>query len=106
MKKKNVKRAVLVGNEKFGLYIGYTADTDEAIIEKRAVRLQDCRHVSYWVGKTGGITSLAKYGPCGPNKNSSRVGAPADSALLTGVVNVFDLSPEAVESFASITQNE
>lgn len=96
------ERAVLVGNEKYGLYIGYTTAADETVLKKRAIRLRDCRHVYYWVGKTGGVTSLAKHGPCGPNALSSRVGAPCDSALLTGVVNVFDLSPEAVDNFAKI----
>lgn len=102
IKKKN-ERAVLVGNEKYGLYIGYTSDTDEHIITQRAVRLRDCRHVAYWYGKTGGITSLAAYGPCGPRVNESRVGAPAPSVLLTGVVNVYDLTPVAVQAFEAIT---
>lgn len=101
VKVKVKERPVLVGNEKYGLYIGYTTESDSAIIAKKSIRLRDCRHVSYWVGKTGGITSLAKYGPCGPKMSESRVGAPCE-ALLTGIVNVFDLSREAVENFAKI----
>lgn len=100
--KKAKPRMVLVGNEKYGLYIGKTAMPDAEILKARSVRLTDCRHVSQWYGKTGGITSLAAHGPCGARAKESRIGAPAPSALLTGVVNVFDLSPEAVAAFAAI----
>lgn len=95
-------RAVLVANERYGLYIGETAATDEEITSSRSVRLANCRHVCQWYGKTGGITSLAAHGPCGPRAQESRVGAPATAALVTGVVNVFDLSAEAIAAFASI----
>lgn len=95
-------RAVLVGNQSYGLYIGETAATDAEIIATKAVRLANCRHVCRWFGKTGGITSLAAFGPCGPRKGESRVGAPCSSSLVTGVVNVLDLSPAAVAAFASI----
>jgi hypothetical protein len=92
---------VLVGNKAYGLYIGMTADSDAKIIANEAVRLEDCRHVACWYGKPGGITSLAAYGPCGEKKLDSSVGAPCN-ALLTGVVNVFDLSEAAIEAFADI----
>ncbi len=52
--------------------------------------------------KTGGITSLAAYGPCGPQVKDSRIGAPAD-ALLNGVVNVIDCSAEAIAAFEAVT---
>lgn len=94
-------RAVLIGNSSYGLYIGRTADTDAEIAATESVRLTDCRHVAYWYGLTGGITSLAAHGPCGPRKMESRVGAPC-GALLTGVVNVFDLTPAAELAFADI----
>ena len=95
------KRWVLVGNEKYGLYIGQTADGDAEIIESRAVRLEDCRHVAEWFGEKGGITSLAAHGPCGPRAKESLVGAPC-GALVTGVANVFDLSPEAIAAFEAV----
>jgi len=95
------KRWVLIGNENYGLYIGRTDESDESIVARRAVRLEDCRHVARWYGRTGGITSLAAHGPCGPSAQDSRVGAPC-GALLTGIVNVFDLSAEAVAAFSSI----
>jgi hypothetical protein len=98
---KNSKRWVLVGNKSYGLYIGQTNAKDADIIKGASVRLDNCRHVAQWYGKTGGITSLAAHGPCGPKKGESYIGAPC-SALLTGIVNVFELSPEAVAAFASI----
>jgi len=101
-KSKSKSRAVLVGNQSYGLYIGYTSATDAEIIAAKAVRLDQCRHVCRWYGKTGGITSLAAFGPCGPQMLESRVGAPCTSALVSGVVNVLDLSPEAIEAFAKI----
>jgi hypothetical protein len=99
--KKPSLRHVLVGNQSYGLYIGQTSATDAEIIASKAVRLVDCRHVCRWYGKTGGITSLAAFGPCGPNVKDSRIGAPCN-ALVTGVVNVLDLSPEAVKAFGAI----
>lgn len=100
-KKSTGMRHVLVGNQSYGLYIGETDAKDADIIESKAVRLVNCRHVCQWFGKTGGITSLAAFGPCGSRKSESRVGAPCN-ALVTGIVNVLDLSPEAVKAFASI----
>lgn len=99
------KRAVLVGNQSYGLYIGETSATDAEILNAKAVRLENCRHVARWSGKTGGITSLAAHGPCGSQALQSRVGAPC-SALLSGVVNVLDLSPEAVAAFAKIVPSD
>ena len=95
-------RAVLVANERYGLYIGETAATDAEITAAKSVRLANCRHVCQWYGKTGGITSLAAHGPCGQRAQESRVGAPCTAALVTGVVNVFDLTAEAIAAFASI----
>jgi len=99
---RNPKRFVIVGNSNYGLYYGETDATDKEIVEKGSVRLDNCRHIFHWQGKTGGITSLAASGPCGPRATQSRIGAPAPSALLTSVVNVFDCSAEAVANFARI----
>lgn len=103
MAKKSTKRAVLVGNKSYGLYIGFTEDTHAQIVESESIRVTDCRHVSQWFGKTGGITSLAMHGPCGPKMHQSRVGAavPGESTLM-GVVNVFPLTPEAIAAFDAI----
>lgn len=96
------KRTVIVGNERYGLYYGETEATDAQIASTRSVRLDKCRHIAQWYGKTGGITSLAAHGPCGPRAQQSRIGAPAPSSFLTGIVNVFDCSAEAVAAFAKI----
>lgn len=98
---KTKSRHVLVGNASYGLYIGETSASDKEIIASKAVRLTNCRHVARWYGKTGGITSLAAFGPCGPYVADSRIGAPCN-ALVTGVVNVLDLTPAAVAAFAAI----
>lgn len=100
--KKTKKRFVIVGNEKYGLYFGETSAADEDVAKTHSIRLDNCRHICRWYGKTGGITSLAAFGPCGPQVRQSRIGAPAESQLLTGVVNVIDCSEEAVRAFANI----
>ena len=94
-------RHVLVGNKSYGLYIGVTTASDTEIITSASIRLSDCRHVCRWYGREGGITSLAAHGICGPQASESRIGAPCE-ALLTGVVNVLDLTPEAVATFAAV----
>ena len=99
-------RAVIVGNGPCGLYIGETAATDEEILAQHAVRLTSCRQVAHWRGKTGGITSLAQFGPCGPDMKQSRIGAACPSSLLTDVKAVHDLSPEAVAAFAAIVPTD
>lgn len=99
---KRNKRHVIVGNQSYGLYYGETDATDREIAETKSVRLDNCRHISHWQGKTGGITSLAAHGPCGPRVKNSRIGAPAPSSLLSGVVNVFDCTDEAVKAFARV----
>ena len=102
------KRAVLVANKSYGLYIGETTATDADLQETRgedgtmALTVTDCRHVARWFGKKGGITSLAMFGPCGTRVKESLVGAACPSSLLSGVVNVFELSKEAVAAFAAI----
>ncbi len=103
MKNENRKRrTVVVGNERYGLYFGETDATDQEVAETKSVRLDNCRHIAHWRGKTGGITSLAAFGPCGRNAKESRIAAPAPSALITGVVNVFDCTDEAIAAFARI----
>ena len=102
-KKNGKKRHVLVGNQSYGLYIGQTSASDAEIMATKAVRLEGCRHVARWFGKTGGVTSLAAFGPCGSRAFESRIGAPCNG-LVTGVVNVLDLSPAAIKAFAAIEE--
>ena len=100
------QRFVIVGNEKYGLYFGKTDASDAEIVASKSVRLEDCRHICQWFGKTGGITSLAAHGPCGKRAKESRIGSPAPSSLLTGVVNVYDCTAEAVKAFDRIEASD
>jgi hypothetical protein len=97
-----LERAVLIGAQGYGLYIGRISATDAEILRDKAVRVAECRHVRYWYGGTGGITSLAAWGPCGPKATQSRIGAPTLSSLITDVRTVHDLTAEAVAAFAAI----
>jgi hypothetical protein len=96
---KKQARWVIVANERYGLYFGRTSATDKEVAATKSVRCTDCRHIARYHSLPGGITSLASYGPDIAKEN--RVGAPC-AALLTGVVNVFDVSPAAVKRFAAV----
>lgn len=102
---KSRERAVVVGTKSYGLYFGYTSATDAEVVKTEALRLRAGRHVRYWYGKTGGITSLAAHGPCGSKAQQSRIGAPSDM-LVTGVANVYDCPAVAVANFAAVKAGE
>ena len=99
---KTKRRYVIVGNGSYGLFCGLVEASDKEILAAKAVRVVECRHIRYWYGGTGGITSLAAWGPCGSRAKDSRIGAPAPSALIADVRAVYDCTPEAVAAFASI----
>ena len=101
-KAKNNRRYVVVGNEGYGLYCGYVEATDAEILAAKAVRLYEARHVRYWYGGTGGITSLAAWGPCGSRAKESRIGAPCPSSLITEVRAVHECTDEARVAFDAI----
>lgn len=101
MKKQNKKEVyAIITNKNYGLYAGIVESFD-AVNGVAIVR--ECRHVARWHGKTGGITSLAAHGLCGPKVDESRIGAPIN-ATLTGVVNVFECTPEARSTFEAAKQ--
>jgi len=106
MKKKAVTRAsemyAIIANERYGLYVGIV---DEYNVTTRVVRAREVRHVARWYGRTGGITSLAVYGLCGPEAAQSRIGAPVVSATLTGIVNVFECTKIARSTFENSVQS-
>jgi len=91
-------RTVIVTSQWRDLYYGEITATDEEIIRDHAVRVSRCRHIAYWKGPTGGLTSLAVSGP-GPG---SRIGAPCPSMLVGGVAHVLDVATEAQARFAAI----
>lgn len=96
----NQRRKVIVSNDGYGLYYGEVEASDDDIAAKRAVRVFNIRHILRWYGGTGGITSLAAWGPKIGKDN--RIGAPAPSGLVTGVKNVFEVSPEAAAAFEAV----
>lgn len=104
MSKTKTKRGqyAVIGNERYGLYVGYVESFDT---RRRVALVRECRHVARWYGKTGGITSLAAHGLCGPDAGKSRIGAPAAGlATLTGVVNVFPCTEAARLTFEAAVQ--
>jgi hypothetical protein len=105
--KKTTKRAPLtyaiLANDRYGLYAGLVQSYDPVT---RVAVVAACRHVARWHGKTGGITSLAAHGLCGPNGPQSRIGAPtSEPSTLTGIINVFPCSAAARTSIEGATQS-
>ena len=92
----------IIANERYGLYVGII---DEHDVVTRVVKAREVRHVARWYSRTGGITSLAVHGLCGPNAAQSRIGAPAISATLTGIVNVIECSDTARLTFENSVQS-
>lgn len=100
-KTSNGKRYAIIANKSYGLYCGVVESFDAI---NGVAEVRECRHVAQWYGRTGGITSLAAYGLCGARASESRIGAPC-RATLTGVVNVFDCTPEARASLEAAKQS-
>ena len=99
-------RAVIVGNGPWGLWFGRVCASDEEVIATRAVRLFEARNIRYWYGRSGGITSLAAFGPCGPRVEQTRIGAPIPSTLLLDVKAIHDCAELAVAAFAAVKSHE
>ena len=100
--KKKPEVYAVIANQSYGLYVGVVDSFDT---EKKVVEAREVRHVARWYGKTGGITSLAVHGLCGPQVGDSRIGAPVARATLAGVVNVFEATPEARATFEAAKQS-
>lgn len=98
----DVRPYAIIANGSYGLYVGLVESHDT---ETHVAVVRECRHIRYWYGRTGGITSLAVYGLCGPREKESRIGAPCRRATLTNVVNIFECSPEARASFERSVQS-
>ena len=86
-------------NKSYGIYFGDVVSYDA---KEGIAQVRNCRHVCQWFGKTGGVTSLATHGLCGPRAKESRIGAAVVGvSTLNGIVNVFPCSEEAVVTFAA-----
>jgi len=101
-KSKTTRRYCVIGNEGYGLYCGYVGATDEQIVRQGFVSVEECRHIRYWYGGTGGITSLAAWGPCGKRAQESRIGAPCPTSLITQVRAIHECTPDAIAAFETI----
>ena len=95
----------IIANKSYGLYAGIVEETTPQPDGTLHVKARDVRHVARWYGKTGGITSLAVHGLCGPDAANSRIGAPSVAATLTGIVNIFTCSAEARASIEAAKQS-
>ncbi len=103
MAKKSEAKFSIIANQSYGLYAGLVESFDTV---NKVVVAREVRHIPRWYGKTGGITSLAAHGLCGPEAGNSRIGAPAPGlSTLTGIVNVFPCSPEAQASIEAAKQS-
>ena len=97
-KTKGEPRTAIIASGDAGLYYGDITATDEEINAAKMVRVTNCRHIAYWEGKEGGITSLAEHGPLDNGK--SRIGlATSSPAAIMDVRNVFPVSPAAAARF-------
>ena len=85
------ERAVLVTTQHRGVFFGYTAKTDGAVISLRAAR--NCLS---WAREVKGFLGLANLGPIG----DSRVGPPADIELRD-ITCVAECTPQATQMWES-----
>lgn len=108
-KKKQTKteaKYCIIANRSYGLYAGVVVADEPQSDGTRMVTVRECRHVAHWRGKTGGITSLAVYGLCGPEAGQSRIGAPVPGeSKLSGVVNTFECTAEARATIEAAKQS-
>lgn len=103
--KKTSEQYAIIANRSYGLFCGIVESHDpgtgqgDGVVVARSVR-----HIAQWFGRTGGITSLAAHGLCGSRAGESRIGAACPRAKLSGIVNVFDCTPEARATLEAATQ--
>ena len=106
MATKKSETYAIIANKSYGLYAGIVVSTSPLPDGTLRVGVRECRHVCQWYGRSGGITSLAAHGLCGPRAGESRVGAPAPGVTdLTGIVNIFPASQEARSTIEDAKQS-
>jgi hypothetical protein len=86
---KSKERAVVVTTQHRGVFFGFAAETDGAIINLRAAR-----NCLYWPAENKGFMGLAAMGPV----KGARVGPPADIALRD-ITSVIECTPEALQAW-------
>lgn len=89
---------VIIGAE-YGLWYGELVSHD---IATRTAVLKNVRNIRYWYGGTGGITTLAAWGPKDSPGKTNRIGAAIPSATIQQVSSVLECTSDAVGAFAAI----
>lgn len=92
-----VAQTYIVTDSHRDLWYGEVADP-EAMMRDGHGQIARCRHIAYWRGPKGGLTSLAVEGP----EASSRIGRPAESAWVRDVVAVLAVSEAAAGRFGAV----
>ena len=100
------ERWSIVGIGPYGLWFGDVVTDDAEIAATHAVTLRQARNIRYWYGRKGGVSSLAAFGPCGPDVDKCRIGAPIERAFLLDVKSILGCSPEAVSAFKAVTSHD
>ena len=101
----NEERYAIIGTINYGLYAGIVDSIQpDPGTSTMTVTVRQCRHIPRWFGRTGGITSLAVYGICGPRAGESRIGAPAPQSTISGVRAIHDCTPEARATLEATVQ--
>jgi len=96
--KSSTGRPVIVTTQWRDLYYGRVVTPLAKIAAQHWCLVDECRHIAYWQGPRGGLTSLAAEGPGA----GSRIGARIDGALITGVAHLLPVTAEAAKKFAEI----
>lgn len=86
---KSKERAVVVTTQHRGVFFGFAADTDGAII-----KLRSARNCLYWPTENKGFMGLASMGPV----KGARVGPCADMSLRD-ITSVIECTPEATRAW-------
>lgn len=86
---KSKERAVVVTTQHRGVFFGFAADTDGAIIKLRAAR-----NCLFWPSENKGFMGLASMGPV----NGARIGPAADISLRD-ITSVIECTPEATQAW-------
>ena len=92
--KKTASRICIVTTQYRDLYYGEITATNAEIGATKTVEVTNCRHIGYWKGPRGGLTSLAAEGP-GPGSNIGH----ACPGFITGVAHILEVSAEARAKF-------
>lgn len=102
MAKQTSAQYSLLATTAYGLFVGYVEAYNPLT---KIARVRDCRNVRYWYGRTGGVTSLAVFGLCGPRAAESRIGAAVPGvSTLTEIQNVYPCTDVARASFEASVQ--